>query len=728
MSTLKDRPFPDSGAAGPLVNRLGREASPYLLQHAGNPVAWQPWDEAALARARQEDKPIFLSIGYSTCHWCHVMAHESFEDPRTAAILNAHFIPIKVDREERPDLDRLYMAFVQATTGSGGWPLNVWLTPELHPFYGGTYFPPADRMGQPGFPRVLRELAEAWRQDRAQVAAAAVTIMRRLRRAMEGHVRAGESADAGVPDRGFRDLAASFDSEHGGFGRAPKFPQPSVLHFLWRYAAASDGAAARQALDMAVLTLRHMAQGGIHDHLGGGFHRYAVDAAWQVPHFEKMLYDQAQLACAYLDAAQVHDDPLFPATARGILDYVLRDLTGAEGQFFSAEDADSPLPGNPALHAEGAFYVWEYGDLIQALGEPAARVFAHAYGVEPGGNVLADPHGEFHGRNILARRQGDEETAVILNLSVSEVRACLERARVELFRIRAARPRPSRDDKALTSWNSLMISALARGATVLEEPRYLAAAERAARFLETRLWDKSTGCLWRRYRDGESALAGFAADYACTIQTWLDLYDATFDPAWLDRAATLQARQDDLFWDSSQGGYFDSATGDPSLLFRSREDHDGAEPAPSSLAARNLLRLSRLLDRASFRERLDQTLAAFAGRLDQTPSALPMMLAVMLADRVPPRRILVAGSSESKDTRSLLRAMRSRFFPDVTVMFVDGGGRQEALARLLPYVRDVRPVGGRATAYLCEGQVCREPTHDPQALVERLTRRPGAAG
>ena len=484
------------------MNRLAGERSPYLLQHKNNPVDWHPWGDEALARARGEDKPIFLSIGYSTCHWCHVMEHESFENEAIASLLNERFISIKVDREERPDVDRVYMAFVQATTGAGGWPMSVFLTPDLKPFYGGTYFPPTSRWGRPGFADLLSELSRVWQEDKVRVHQAAAELFERLRLVTSDGKRQREIGVAGVEalDVAVEQFQMTFDTRRGGFGDAPKFPRPSELLFLLREQArrAAEGSGAQAPLLMATETLRAMALGGMRDHVGGGFHRYSVDAEWRVPHFEKMLYDQAQLVLAYLEATQATGDPFYASVAEDTLEYVLRDMTGPHGAFFSAEDADSIPPeqaGSATAHkSEGAFYIWSDDEIESLLGD-AAPIVRRRWGIERGGNAPQDPQGEFTGRNLLYTAQTIEEVALRSDKTAEEVMAVLGAARTTLFEARERRPRPHLDDKVLTAWNGLMIAAFARAARILVDrdtaPRYLAAAERAAAFIRETLWQES---------------------------------------------------------------------------------------------------------------------------------------------------------------------------------------------------------------------------------------------
>src|SRR5947209_3059049 len=548
------------------TNRLAREKSPYLLQHADNPVEWFPWGEEAFAKARRENKPIFLSIGYSTCHWCHVMAHESFESAGVAELMIREFVNIKVDREERPDVDRVYMTFVQATTGGGGWPMSVWLTPELKPFVGGTYFPPEDRWGQPGFAKVLERIAAAWKHDHEKISEQGTKIIAALGQAtVAGIADAGAKLGRKTLDAAYQQIARGYDAHAGGFGVAPEFPRPVTLKFLARvHARNPKSESGKHSLEMNQFTLRKMAAGGMHDHLGGGFHRYSVDAYWHVPHFEKMLYDQAQLAIAYLEAFQITRDPLFESVARDILDYVRRDMTAEGGGFFSAEDADSEIPvaadydgresavggeantvggHRPPLQkkAEGAFYVWDKKEIDSALG-PAAEIFNFHYAVKAEGNVSAggDPHGEFTGKNILIELGSIDTTAKHFGKEDREVRQILEKGGEILFEVRAKRPRPHLDDKIITAWNGLMISAFVRAAQILGDPGYLEAAIRATKFLRDELYDSARQILFRNYRDDRSAIEGFADDYALLIQALLDLYEASFDVGWLRWAIELQ--------------------------------------------------------------------------------------------------------------------------------------------------------------------------------------------
>ncbi len=744
-----------------MPNALATEKSPYLLQHAENPVHWLPWGEAAFARARAEAKPIFLSIGYSTCHWCHVMAHESFASAAVAEILNAEFVAIKVDREERPDVDKVYMAYVQALTGHGGWPLSAWLTPELKPFYGGTYFPPEDRPGRPGFPAILRAIAAGWKNERVKLLEESERVLGTLRAYHEGQGtedggRRGEDrgqeepslAEAGGEafEQGFQYFCEAGDAANGGFGGAPKFPRASNLNFLFRVAAIQGvgSETGAEAVRLATATLRGMARGGIHDPVGGGYHRYAVDVGWCVPHFEKMLYDQAQIAINCLTARQATGDERFAWMARDIFDYVARDLTSPAGGFFTAEDADSAVVGGAgaAEHTEGAFYVWEAAELRAVLGDSFALVAAH-FGVTENGNVTGplDPHGEFRGKNILAQRRSLRDTAQQFALEPEEANDRLTAALATLRAARAVRPRPLLDDKIVTANNGLMISALAKAAQVLggggesgekaraaaaeESARHKAAAVRAAEFVGRELFDPARGVLYRSWRAGRGAAEGFAEDYAYFIQGLLDLYEASFGLRWLQWAEALQTKMDEQFWDGERGGYFNSAAGDASIVLRLKEDYDGAEPAPSSVAAMNLLRLGALGRDEARRERGVRCLEAFRATWSRTPHGLPQMLCALELALEVPRQVVLAGDPGADDFRALAAVLQERLGPGRAVVAVTDDADRAWWAARAPEMAAMRPMDGKATAYVCEAGACQAPVTDPAAL--RVLLAGGAA-
>ena len=713
-----------------VANRLAAEQSPYLLQHKDNPVDWYPWGDAAFDTARREDKPIFLSVGYSTCHWCHVMEHESFEDAGVAEALNRHYVSIKVDREERPDVDRVYMTFVQATTGSGGWPMSVWLTPSLEPFYGGTYFPPTSRWGRPGFIEILEEVARVWREERGRVLQSASSIMERLR-SLGGRTGNPVIPGNGVLETAVQEFSASFDRRRGGFGDAPKFPRPSELLFLLREHRRTGEEEPR---DMVLLTLRAMALGGMRDHVGGGFHRYSVDGDWRVPHFEKMLYDQAQLVLAYVEAAQLTGDPFFGNVVADTLEYVRRDLTHPGGGFYSAEDADSVPPEHAAespLHkSEGAFYIWRDEEIGQALGGDAEYVRLR-YGILPDGNAPFDPQNEFTHKNLLYTARSIEDIASMTGRTAGEVSAALARARGTLLSVRSARPRPHLDDKILTAWNGLMIAAYARAGRVLEgdgdsrthRGDYLDVARRAATLVRANLWKASEAALLRRYRQGEAGVEAYAEDYAYLIFGLLELFQADGDPAWLDWALTLQRRLDELFWDPIEGGWYSTTGKDASVLLRLKEEYDGAEPAATSVAVLNLLMLSHVTGDAAMAEKIERTLGMFGGSASMRGRAVPMMLAALSTYHAGMPQVVIAGEPAAADTRALTDVARRHYMPAAVLVRVSEAHRQE-LSRLLPWTENLRQRDGRATAYICRDFACQTPTtlaDELDAQLEEIT-------
>jgi uncharacterized protein len=678
-----------------VTNRLAGEKSPYLLQHQHNPVDWQPWGEAAFAQARQENKPIFLSIGYSTCHWCHVMERESFEDEQVAAFLNAHFISIKLDREERPDVDRVYMTFVQATAGQGGWPLNVFLTPDLKPFYGGTYFPPDSRYGRPGLIEVLRHLNEAWLRRQSDLAQSAGQIHARLEEMVRGEPTVAElpGPDA-IRKAGLR-LKQAYDAGHGGFGQAPKFPQPSQAQLLLRYAKRFQDSEAER---MVLFTCDRMAAGGIHDQLGGGFSRYSVDEAWLVPHFEKMLYDNAQLVQLYLDAHLVSGQERYAQVARDILDYVRRDMTQPEGGFASAEDADSE--GH-----EGKFYCWTRAELAELLAPDEFKVAVRYYGVTEGGNFVDHSHpAPLPGQNVLS----------VANPELSQAeRSALVSAKQKLLAARAQRPRPHLDDKVLASWNGLMLGAFARASVVLGERSYRETAERNLGFLESKLWDERTVTLGHRWRDGERDQVQLLSGYAFLLSGVVELYEATLEPARLNLAITLAESMLTRFFDRESGGFWQSPPGASDLVLQVKEDYDGAEPSGNSVAVLTLLRLGRITGREEFIQAAEKSLQAFARRLEQSPQAVPFLLQGLDFALGEPRRVVIAGDPAHPETRSLLAAVHRVFQPNKIVL--GNRGAVEPFAVTLPSDPDPQ-------VYLCSGQACQAPTRDTAKIKEWLGR------
>jgi uncharacterized protein YyaL (SSP411 family) len=685
------------------MNRLANESSLYLRQHANNPVDWYPWGPEALARARQLDRPIFLSVGYSACHWCHVMEHESFEDAGIAAFLNDHFVSIKIDREERPDLDAIYMAAVQALNkGQGGWPMSVFLTPDLKPFYAGTYFPPEGRYGRPGFRQVLAAVDQAWRDRRAAVAHSAEQITDHLRAHGELQPKPGELG----PDllRGaVRRLRQVFDSTNGGFGFAPKFPHAMDVRALlraWKRFGADD------ALDMARLTLDKMARGGIYDHLGGGFHRYSVDAFWLVPHFEKMLYDNALLTSAYLEAFQATADPFYRRVATETLDYVLREMTGPSGGFYSTEDADSE-------GEEGKFYVWTKAEIDRVLGPELADLFEDVYDVTEDGN--------WEGHTILHRARTDDQEARLHKIDVGDLRAKLAAARAKLAAARAGRVRPGRDEKILTAWNGIMIAAFAQAGAVLDEPRYTEAAARAADFLLRRLRTPEGRLLRTCGEDAPAKLSGYLEDYSFLIDALVSVYEATFEPRWLTAATALADVMVAEFHDPKEGGFFFTGVHHEELITRTKDQHDGSTPSGNAMAVTALLRLAKLTDRRDLEGTAVATLKLFRGVMAEQPTAAGQFLIALDFRLGPVQEFAVIGDPGGEGVRRVLRAIYGGFRPDKVVALRSAD--DEAAAAAVPLLRD-RPAKGAVTTYVCENFACQAPIVGAEALEQRMTNDP----
>jgi uncharacterized protein YyaL (SSP411 family) len=594
----------------------------------------------------------------------------------------------------------------------------------LKPFVGGTYFPPEDRYGQPGFKKVLERIAGAWKQDHEKIAIQGAKILEALREAQTAGSSAAEKIDTKILDAAYEQFSHSFDARDAGFGSAPKFPRPVTLNFLSRfYARDPSSESGKHALEMDLVTLRKMAAGGMHDHLGGGFHRYSVDRYWHVPHFEKMLYDQAQLAIAYLDAFQITQDRQLELVACDMLDYVARDMTSKEGGFFSAEDADSLFEHGKSEHGEGVFYIWKKKEIDSALGD-TAEIFDFHYGVQPQGNAPegSDPQDEFRGKNILIERHTVAETAQHFKKTKEEIGKSLERSRQILMSFRSKRPRPHLDDKIMAAWNGLMISAHARAAQVLDEPRYLESATRAANFVRTHLWDDSKKTLFRSYRDGRGKVEGFADDYAFVIQGLLDLYEASFDVEWLKFAMQLQETQDRLFFDEKNGGYFSTSGKDESVVLRMKDDNDSAEPAASSVAALNLLRLAQIRGEKQWQERAEKTIGAFHPTLSRFPSAMPQMLVALDFSSSKPRQIVIAGSQDAPETKALLRQVHRHFLPKTILLLADSAEGQKYLGEKLEAIRGMSMVDGKSAAYVCENFTCKAPVTDSSQLAKLLAQ------
>jgi len=696
-------------------NRLANEKSPYLLQHAHNPVDWFPWGEEAFERARREQKPIFLSIGYSTCYWCHVMEREVFENPLIAETMNRIVVSIKVDREERPDVDRVYMSALQAMTGSGGWPMSMFLTPDLKPFFGATYIPPLSAHGRTGFAEILQRIQDVWVSDRNSILETGERLSEYLR-GLSSPASQSVNVDAKILDRGFDAFARSYDRLHAGFGGAPKFPRPVAFNFLFRYYKRTGN---KVALTMSLETLNAMYSGGMYDHVGGGFHRYATDADWHVPHFEKMLYDQAQLVVSFLEARQITGEDFYGGVARDVLEYVLREMTHPDGGFYSAQDAESALGNDdPKKKKEGAFYTWTHKELKEVLSDEEFQAFQRYYGISEGGNVRADPHGEFPGLNILHIVKSKESLAEELQTSTGQVSSFLASSREKLMQARNKRPLPHLDDKILVSWNGLMISAFAKAFRALNNQAFLSAAERAAGFILATMDDSMV--LKRRFRDGEARIKAQLADYAFLIQGLVDLYEASLDIKWLEKAITLTERMKGLFYDSEHGGFFDAGSGDSAILVRTKEYYDGAEPTGNSIAILNLLRLAQMSNNKRFDQMAQDSLRYFGEKMAAIPEALAQFLAALDFNLTKPKQIIIAGRRNASGTTSLLNEVHARFIPNKVILCTNEGPGEKSLESILPFTKELKTIDGNATAYVCEDYTCQLPVTNPVQLAEVL--------
>lgn len=712
----------------PDKNLLSQEKSPYLLQHADNPVHWYPWGDDAFAKAKAEDKPIFLSVGYSTCHWCHVMEHESFEKSEIAEIMNKYFVSIKVDREERPDVDNIYMKAVMSLTGSGGWPMSVFLTHDRKPFYGGTYFPPDSQWGRPGFKELLLSINDAWKNRRDDLIKTGHSITQNLQvKSFWGAIAGNPMPDERTLRSAYGQFAQRFDSRYGGFGGAPKFPSSHNLSYLLRYWKRANEV---KALEMVEKTLTEMAKGGMYDHIGGGFHRYSTDQRWHIPHFEKMMYDQAILAKTYLEAYQSTKDIKYAQIAREIFEYVLRDMTDFQGGFYSAEDADS-LPPEKFKNmtsaedlsnekTEGAFYLWRYQDVVELLGKEKAEIFDYYYGVEPRGNALSDPHGEFRGKNILYVAHSLEETTQKFGKTLDEIKKLLNESQSKLLEVRKFRPRPHLDDKVLVDWNGLMISSLALGSRVLDEPRYREAAEKSAQFILSTLV-RQDGRLLHRYRDGEAGISGMLEDYAFFIHGLIDLYEATFREEYLKEAKRLTEDMITLFWDEREGGFFFTATDAEELLIREKEIYDGAIPSGNSIAVLDLLRMGRLTLNREWEKKAQEYFQAFGQELSSGPGSYAQSMTALDFAVGPSREIVLAGQKDDPKTQEMLKILYDKFIPNKVVIFRPASDDEaKAIVNLIPFVKGQQVLEGKTTAYVCKNYNCQFPTTDIGKLKELL--------
>ncbi len=693
---------------GPEFNRLIFEKSPYLLQHARNPVDWYPWGDAAFERARAENKPVFLSVGYATCHWCHVMERESFEDADVARLMNGIFVCVKVDREERPDIDAVYMSVTQALSGHGGWPMTVILTPDKQPFFAGTYFPKQSRHGRPGMIELATAIREAWTERRHEVVQSANEIMTRIR-SLRDQDGVEEAPGQSIVDEAFVQLQSQFDAVNGGFGRAPKFPMPHNLSFLLRFAHRTGR---NDALAMVEKTLTAMRRGGLYDHVGFGFHRYSTDERWFLPHFEKMLYDQAMLAIAYTEAYQVTRKDSYKNTAEEIVAYVLRDMTDRDGGFYSAEDADSE-------GEEGKFYQWTYAEIVDALGETDAVLWCDVYHAEKDGNCYEEATRELNGRNIFFTDKANDVLADELGLREQVLLQKLDHLRRKLFDRREGRIHCFKDDKILTDWNGLMIAALAKAAKAFQKNHYADAAARAALFVLTRLRSPD-GRLMKRYRAGDAGLPAHLEDYAFLVWGLLELYEATWDASWLNESLALTHTMIAEFHDPEKGGFFMTRLTPDELPFRPKEIYDGAIPSGNSVAALNLYRLGRMTDNGEFIRLADGIGKAFSPQISRYPAGFcQYLIAKILADG-PSREIVIVGSDRDS-VREFMSIVQTRFLPgDVVLVKI---GEDGEIGMLSPFVADYVAVDGKPTVYVCKNFACQTPIHRVEEL-EQVLRRP----
>jgi uncharacterized protein YyaL (SSP411 family) len=690
------------------TNRLIDATSPYLLQHAHNPVDWYPWGKEALERAHRENRPIFLSIGYAACHWCHVMERESFENEEIAAILNQHFVAIKVDREERPDLDEIYMnATMLANRGQGGWPMSVFLTPEQKPFFAGTYFPPTSRYGRPGFKDILLSIAEAWRDRRDDVYSSADNLVEAMSRFTEM-----PESDAAIPpdlvSTAAERLARAFDPRTGGMlsGQTNKFPPSMAMTLMLReyHQTKRVGAPKAILLERVELTLDHMAGGGIYDHLGGGIARYSTDPDWLVPHFEKMLYDQALVSGVYIEANLLTGHERYATVAKDIFDYVLADLRSAEGGFYSTRDADSE-------GVEGKYYVWSKEEILSALGEQAGELFCSYYDVTEAGN--------WGGHNILNVQRDLETVAKLNDIDPDALRQSLDASRAKLLAVRGKRVPPALDDKILTAWNGLMIASLARGGRISGERKYIRAAEKAGAFVLRHL--TRDGRLLRTYRKGKAHTLGYLDDYAFFVEGLLDLYEATFDRRWLAEALRLNDDMITHFWDESGGGFFFTADDSEKLILRNKDSHDGAIPAGNSVALMNLLRLSLMLGRADLRDKAERTITAFAGKVTEYPHGFDRFLQAVAFRDGKPREIAIVGSPRDPGTVALVAAVNRVYDPHRVVMLLDPEeSGSAAWAETIPLLRGKMLVDQKPAVYICRDYTCRRPVTDVDQVIAQL--------
>jgi uncharacterized protein YyaL (SSP411 family) len=696
---------------GKKPNRFIIEKSPYLLQHAFDPVDWNPWGDAAFEKARKEHKPIFLSIGYASCFACYTMQRDVFENPKIAHRMNQYSVNVMVDREERPDIDRIYMSVLQTTSGSGGWPMSFFLTDDRKPFFGSA------SISATVFSEVLDRVHELWLQQPATLSDFSNSFASYMKQTAGNGGRTAATSE-GILRKGFNSFRQLYDPQFGGFGSAPKFPHPMILNFLLRYYSRTGE---KTAQDMALVTLRKMEAGAVFDHIGYGFHRYSADDEWRTPHFEKMLYDQALLTIAYLEAFQSTHDPAYSTTVRNILSFVQREMVSQEGGFYGAQDAASSVESSNGDHKMlGIFYTWTSAEVTDILGASDAPVFEFLWGIRPEGNSLRDPMNLLANRNVIFRAHTIQEAANTYHKKTSEIESILGRDLQKLFEARERRPKPQIDDKIILSWNALMISAFARAFEVLGDQTYLRSAERCSAFLEDKLISPKTGELLRRYRNGEARYEANLQDYSFYIQALLDLYEASFDIRYLKSAITLEEKMEVLFADNEKGGFFDTDADDHSLPVRTRDLYDDSEPSGNSIAILDLLRLSQITGNNQYQATAERALQFLSSSLSDHPETMPQLLIALQFSLQKPKEIVIAGSANDPLTKALLHEIHSRFLPDKIILLADGGEGQKTLSSFLPFLSAVKMIHGRPTAYLCENSMCKLPTSDPVSFAAIL--------
>ena len=688
-------------------NHLSSSKSPYLLQHAENPVHWYPWCDAAFEAAKKQDKPIFLSIGYATCHWCHVMAHESFEDEEVARLMNENFVSIKVDREERPAIDNTYMQVCQMLTGRGGWPLTIVMTPDKKPFYAATYIPKNSRRGQPGLMDLLPRLSELWNENRKKIEGSAREITEAFQQSIKPQNR--QSLPENILSDTYQKLSQQFDKAHGGFGSAPKFPMPHTLIFLLRYGHVFDE---REATTMVEKTLTAMRRGGLFDHVGGGFHRYSTDSRWLLPHFEKMLYDQAMHLLAYAEGWQALGNQLFKQTIKQTASYILRDLQHEDGAFYSAEDADSE-------GKEGTFYVWSVDKIRNILPADDAELAIEVFNMQPDGNYSDESTGRSTGNNILHRTKSINRLAEERDLTAKKLQQKLKNILQQLFKVREQRERPFLDDKILTDWNGLAIAGLARAGNVLENTEYINQAERTAAFIFENL-QMDDGRLLHRWRAGEAAISGTADDYAFLIFGLLELYEATFETDYLEKATELQKLFMQSHWDEENGGFYFTTKEEEELLGRKKEFFDSALPSGNSVAAMNLLRLGRITGQPEWEEKAQKIAGATAKQLEQAPTSFTQLLQAQLVSSQPMHEIVIAGQKDLERTQDFLRKLRITYEPHKVVILNDPD--DEKIHQIAPFTEHQPVQDEQSTVYVCRNYACKEPTHEVEKMMDLLSR------